>query len=198
MIAVWYLVWTLSYRPLTRYVNLRLAHAPGIPGTFSPPPWVSDPDMHHGTCVTHVPWCMPGSITSGFLWSRWRGKRSRHSRRMCNPQFYVSGERPMRYSLTGDSFEISRVTYDWWSPLTKGQYYGKCFHVMALSCVSCVLFVARWALTSATPALMQAYWISGSHSRNHQILTGSYSWEIPATNDVKSMTLCKTAVTPVR
>ena len=49
------------------------AHAPGMPGTFSPPPRVSDPDMHHGTCVTHVPWCMPGSLTSGFLWSRWRG-----------------------------------------------------------------------------------------------------------------------------
>ena len=64
-------------------------------GTFSPPPRVSDPDIHHGTCVTHVPWCMPGSLTSGFLWSRWRGKRSRHSRRMRNPQFYVSGKRPM-------------------------------------------------------------------------------------------------------
>ena len=31
------------------------AHAPGMPGTFSPSPQVSDPDMHHGTCVTHVP-----------------------------------------------------------------------------------------------------------------------------------------------
>ena len=41
---------------------------------FSPPPRVSDPDMHHGTCVTHVPWCMPGSLTNGFLWSRWWGK----------------------------------------------------------------------------------------------------------------------------
>ena len=50
------------------------AHAPGMPGTFSPPPRVSDPDMHHGTCVTHVPWCMPGSLTSSFLWSWWRGK----------------------------------------------------------------------------------------------------------------------------
>ena len=46
------------------------AHAPGMPGTFSPPPQLSDPDMHHGTCVTHVLWCMPGSLTSGFLWSR--------------------------------------------------------------------------------------------------------------------------------
>ena len=27
--------------------------------------------------ATHVVWCMPGSLTSGFLWSRWRGKRSR-------------------------------------------------------------------------------------------------------------------------
>ena len=38
-----------------------------MPGTF-PPPWrVSDPDMHHGTCVTHMPWCMPGSLTSGLF-----------------------------------------------------------------------------------------------------------------------------------
>ena len=24
---------------------------------------VSNPGMHHGTCVTHVPWCMSGSLT---------------------------------------------------------------------------------------------------------------------------------------
>ena len=81
--------------PLARYIKLQVAHAPEIPGTFFSPPQVSDPDMHHGTCVTHVPWCMPGSLTSSFLWSPWRGKRSRHSRRMRNPQFYVSGERHM-------------------------------------------------------------------------------------------------------
>ena len=81
--------------PLASYAKLRVAHASGMPGTFSPPPRVSNPVVHHGTCVTHVPWCMPGSVTSGFLWSRWRGKRSRHSRRMCNPQFYVSGKRPI-------------------------------------------------------------------------------------------------------
>ena len=60
-----------------------------------PPPRVSDPDMHHGTCVTHVPWCMPGSLLSSLLWSRWRGKRSRHSRRTRNTLSYVSGKRPM-------------------------------------------------------------------------------------------------------
>ena len=53
---------------------------------------VSDPGMHHGTCVMHVPWCMSGSLTSGG------GKNvPGSSRRMRNPQFYVSGKRPMSY-----------------------------------------------------------------------------------------------------
>ena len=72
-------IWTVTqshvaHGPLARYVKLWVTHAPGLPGTFSPPPRVSDPDMHHGTCVTHVPWRMPGSLTRGFLWSRRRGK----------------------------------------------------------------------------------------------------------------------------
>ena len=50
------------------------AHAPGMPEMFSPPSRISDLDMHHGTCVTHVPWCMPRSLPSSSLWSRQRGK----------------------------------------------------------------------------------------------------------------------------
>ena len=84
--------------PLAIYVKLLIAHAPGMPGTFSPPPWVSDPDMHRDMCVTHVLWCIPESLTRGFLWSRGRGKRSWHSRHMRNLQFYVSGKRPMHSS----------------------------------------------------------------------------------------------------
>ena len=53
--------------PLASLVKSRVPHAPG---TFPPVPRVSDPDMHHGTCVTHIPWCMTGSLTNGFLWSR--------------------------------------------------------------------------------------------------------------------------------
>ena len=45
----------------------------GNAGNVSPSPQVSDPDMHHGTCVTHVPWCMPGSLNSGLLWNWRRG-----------------------------------------------------------------------------------------------------------------------------
>ena len=78
----------------------RVTHAPGMPGTFSPPPRVSDSDMHHNTWVTHVSWCRQGSLTSGFRWSRKRGKRSRHSRRMHNPQFCISGKRPLLICLS--------------------------------------------------------------------------------------------------
>ena len=46
---------------------------------------------------TAIPTCVPGSLSNGFLWSRWRGKRSRHSQRMQNPQFYASGKRPIPY-----------------------------------------------------------------------------------------------------
>ena len=89
----------MSYGPLARNLRLRVALASGMPGKFSPPPRKSDLDMHHGTCVTHVPWCISGSLSSGFLWSRWRVRRSRHSRRMRNPQFYVSGKRPMQWGV---------------------------------------------------------------------------------------------------
>ena len=78
--------------------------------------------MHHGTCVTHVPWFMPGSLASGFLWIRWRGKRSRHSRRMRNPHFYESCKKPMetRSALPAFSRRINRspVGGNW--PVTKG------------------------------------------------------------------------------
>ena len=63
-------------RPLTRCIKLRVAYAPGMPGLFFPPSQVSDDDMHLSTCVTHMTRCMPGSLTSSFLWSPGLGKCS--------------------------------------------------------------------------------------------------------------------------
>ena len=80
--------------PLARYATLWVMQALGMLGTFSLLPRVSNPDMHHDTCVTHV----PGSLTSGFLWIQWWGKCSRHHRRIRNPQFYVSGKRPILFT----------------------------------------------------------------------------------------------------
>ena len=85
--------------PLSRYVKLRVVHAPGMQSKFVPPPRVSDPDMHHGTCVMHLAGCMSGSLTSGFLWSWWWGKRSRHFQRMRNPQLCVSCKMPMAITI---------------------------------------------------------------------------------------------------
>ena len=53
-------------------------------------PLVNDPGMHQGTCVMHV----------GIANPRWRGERSRHSRRMRNSQFYVSDKRPVPLYFT--------------------------------------------------------------------------------------------------
>ena len=57
----------IYHGPLTRYVTLRVAHVPRMPGPVFPPPQVSNPDMQHDTCVTHVPWCMPGSLARSPL-----------------------------------------------------------------------------------------------------------------------------------
>ena len=121
------------YGPLDRYVKLRVTHAPGMPGTFSPPLRVSDPDMHHGMCVTHVPWCMLGLLTSGFLWRRWWGKTSRHSRRMRNPQFYVSGKRPMLRPLWADKWYQTKMFVSLIIiQFRNHQLLGSCYHHVCL------------------------------------------------------------------
>ena len=86
---------TFVHGPLTRYVKLRVAHSPGMPGTLPRHRRLPIPTCIMARAVTHVRWCIPGSLTHGFLWRRWRGKLSRHSRRMRNPQFYVSCKRPI-------------------------------------------------------------------------------------------------------
>ena len=117
-------IWRSS-NELQRFDRIVGCACAGNAGIVFPPPRVSDPEMHHGTYVTHVPWCISGLLTSGFLWSRWRGKRSRHSRRMRNPQFYVSGKRPMatrRHAVLDDQSNsldlepVNMCTNDQWQP----------------------------------------------------------------------------------
>ena len=105
----------IYHGPLVRYVKSRVVHTPGMPGAFSRPPWVSDLDMHHGTCVPHVPCCMSGALTNDFLWSWWRGKRSRHSRRMHKPQVHVSGKRPIPLEYITWS-KVARLMGPTWGP----------------------------------------------------------------------------------
>ena len=93
-------VYPCLHGPLTRYVKLQVAHAPGMSGTFSPPPTSmktafyrsrhASRHVRHARVVMHV----------GIANRRWRGKRSRHSRHMRNSQIYVFGKRPMAVQLT--------------------------------------------------------------------------------------------------
>ena len=53
--------------PLTRYVKLRvrMRRERLSRHQLQRKPLISNPGMHHGTCVTHIPWCMSGSLTCG-------------------------------------------------------------------------------------------------------------------------------------
>ena len=71
-VSQWLLTFNLCVSvtwPLTCAFHISCTHTPEII------------DMHRGMCDN--------------FWSRWRGKRSRHSRRIRNLRFYVSGKRPM-------------------------------------------------------------------------------------------------------
>ena len=56
--------------PLTRYANLRIVHAPGMPGTFPRHRLQRKRYLAIPACITagasrHVPWCISGSLTHG-------------------------------------------------------------------------------------------------------------------------------------
>ena len=53
----------VSNGPLTRYVKLRECGERFPRHQLQRKLLVSDPGMHHCTCVTHVPWCLSGSLT---------------------------------------------------------------------------------------------------------------------------------------
>ena len=60
---------------------------------FQRKPLVSDPGMHHGTCVTRA------VMHVGIAYLRWRGKRSRHSRRMRTRNFVYLARGPCDVSF---------------------------------------------------------------------------------------------------
>ena len=52
--------------PLTRSVKLQVAHAPGMPGRYSPAAdFKGNRQLAIPACTCHVPWCMSGSLTYG-------------------------------------------------------------------------------------------------------------------------------------
>ena len=98
-----------AYGPLFRY-------APGMPGTFS------HQSLAILTCITVRAWrTLSGSLTSAFRWSRWRGKRSRHTRCMPNPHVYVSGKRHIPKHVCRSPASSKDHVEQWlWSRLSCG------------------------------------------------------------------------------
>ena len=90
-----------GHGPLARYVKLRVAHAPGMSRTFFTLPTSKETASKRSRHASRHVRDARAVMHVGIANPRWRGKRSRHSRRMHNPQFYVSGKRPMtqRYAL---------------------------------------------------------------------------------------------------
>ena len=70
--------------------------------------WYASRHMRHARAVMHV----------GIANPRWRGKRSRHSLRMCNPLLYISGKRPMVYFL---SYNKNTCAWVHWHGSSRGQ-----------------------------------------------------------------------------
>ena len=54
----------IYHGPLVRYENCGLRIRRGCRERFPRHRGLIKPVMHHGTCVTHVPWCRPGSLTT--------------------------------------------------------------------------------------------------------------------------------------
>ena len=117
-----------KHEPLARYAKLRVAHAAGMPGTFPPPPRINYPGMHHGKCGHARAVMLAGIANLRFPLKAVAGKTfpAFHSRRRLNPQFYVSGKRPMKmvheslFALTKQN--TPRVRYE----MHVASIFGEC------------------------------------------------------------------------
>ena len=81
--------------PLARYVQLRVADAPGMPGTFSSPITSNETVSYRSRHASRHVRDARAVMHVGIANPRMRGKRYRHSGRMRNPRFYVFGKRPI-------------------------------------------------------------------------------------------------------
>ena len=82
--------------PLTRYVKLQVAHAPGMPGTFSPAA-----DFKENRLLAILACISARAVMHvGIAYMRWQGKRSRHSRRMRTRNFTYLARGPCCSFLT--------------------------------------------------------------------------------------------------
>ena len=81
--------------------------------------------MHHGTCVTHVPWCMSGSLTRG------NGENVPGIRAHAHPQYYVSGKMPMSRRCF-QQLQVIWLVHTWtygWQAMARPLHHSSHFFV---------------------------------------------------------------------
>ena len=128
----------IGHGPFVRYVKIL-----GCACTVnSPPSRVSNLNVHHGTCLTHVPRCILGSLTSDFLWSRWRGKRSRHSRCIHSVTYLVRGPYNEQVLWDRGCLHISKAVVDIselmiWKDIRTKTELMKLFHTIKVTHSAC-------------------------------------------------------------
>ena len=73
--------------PLIKYLKLRVTHALGMTGRFSRAPTSKETTSYRSRLASRLVRHARAVMHVGIANPRWQGKRSRHSRRMRNPQF---------------------------------------------------------------------------------------------------------------
>ena len=80
-------------------------------------PPVSDPGMHHGTCVTHVPWCMSGSLTRSGVENVPSAYTTRNLAYLVKGPWWIQSQDNIRQFVTGSScpfvFDVSHHCMCW-------------------------------------------------------------------------------------
>ena len=95
---------------------------------------MGNPDMHHGTCMTHVTWCMSGFLTRGFLWNRWRETFQAFPAH-AQPAIYVYGK-----SLSGRAQTHNDPCAGTLTNTRKQTKFGRNFYVLDCTKLSFCLF----------------------------------------------------------
>ena len=103
----------IIHGPLTRCAKLRVAHAPGIPGTFSPSPTSKETAYERSRRASRHVRHARAMMGVKIAHPRWRGKSSQYSRGMRNPQFYVSGKRPILLNSCGYIYPFPPEMLHW-------------------------------------------------------------------------------------
>ena len=109
-------LWDFKYHgPLTRYVKLRVAHASGMPGTFPPAA------EFKGNRELAIPVCITArAMHVRIAYPRWRGKRSRYSRRIRTRNLRYLARGPLKgitiFAIYDIRMEACHLTAFIWYP----------------------------------------------------------------------------------